>query len=135
MDWECTSSVWPPDTSNEKKGKLGWTGTICGSARAETRRGVKAWACMWFTPTRGIPHATARPLAVSMPVARQDNIPGPRVTDMKSGFFLAIHVPLARTEIARHCSSMDDSLGGRLCSDFAIKTARFCLWDRLDTMG
>ena len=98
---------------------------IRGEAWADTRRGVKAWACIWFTPTRGIPHATARPLAVPMPVLRHWSIPGPRVTQMKSGFFLNTHFPSDRTGTARDCSSVNRVARGRLCNDFAIKVARF----------
>lgn len=101
---ECTSKVWPPETSRERNGKAG---AALGELpeRADTRRGVSACACMWLTPTRGIRHATARPFAVSSPVARLERIPGPRVTEMKSG--------------------LEHPVPGRTWRAFAMRIARF----------
>ena len=56
------------------------------AARALLRRGVRRCACMWWIPRSGMPRVSARPFAVSRPVARQERIPGPRVAVMKVGF-------------------------------------------------
>ena len=78
----------PPESRSDRNGKTGygWYGVLVEERlSAETRRGVRACACIWLTPSRGICHAIARPLAVSRPVDREERIPGPRVTEMKSG--------------------------------------------------
>ena len=78
------------------------------------RRGVRAWACMWWTPTRGICHATERPLAVSRPVERLERMPGPRVTETKSGLRFLFRTPFAeRTGIVFVVSPIDSVKSGR----------------------
>ena len=69
---------------------------MVGEERADTRRGVNACACMWFTPKKGICHAAASPFAVSRPVEREERMPGPRVAVMKVGLSFWVVVPLAR---------------------------------------
>lgn len=102
-DSELMTKVWPPEIRTDKNGNSGSAGgTVVPDlkrsrtedlydlgfwARAETSLGVRAWACIWCTPTRGMFQATARPLAVSRPVKRFARMPGPRVTEMKSGIW------------------------------------------------
>jgi len=90
---ECRRSVCPPDTRSVRKGKVGESGVVGVEVgeRADTSRGVSACACIWWIPSRGTCHAVARPLAVSRPVERLERIPGPRVTEMKSGFLLVVN--------------------------------------------
>ncbi|TLD28194.1 hypothetical protein PspLS_04170 [Pyricularia sp. CBS 133598] len=52
---------------------------------ADMSLGVSKWACMWWTPTSGTFQATARPLAKVNPTESADVMPGPLVTDTKSG--------------------------------------------------
>ena len=90
-DVDCRRRVWPPEIRRVRKGKLGLrVGSVVKEESAETRRGVRAWACMWLTPRSGICQAVERPLAVSRPVARLERMPGPRVTETKSGLRLRI---------------------------------------------
>lgn len=151
-EWECRRRVWPPETRRVRKGKVGVImggvkGVVDGGGegvRAEMRRGVRAWACMWFIPIRGIPQATERPLAVSRPVLRQANMPGPRVTLMKVGFWRRVHWFLfVRTGIVGEGwgrggdGDVGDGDGdrGRLCRDLAIRVVRFFWWDRREATG
>ena len=92
-DVEWRRRVWPPEIRRVRKGKVGLgRALVRWEVSAETRRGVRAWACMWLTARSGICQAVERPLAVSRPVARLERIPGPRVTEMKSGLSLWIGV-------------------------------------------
>ena len=116
--------VWPPETRREKNGK---GGLRVGEAelRAETRRGVSACACMWCTPTKGICQAIARPLAVSRPVKRLERMPGPRVTEMRSGLSFWEEAP-SKWSRALTVMVLEDFLGGdgRLRSALFIKLPR-----------
>lgn len=123
---ERSRSVWPPETRSERNGKEG-VGSMLPEARAETSRGVNACACIWFTPSSGTCHATAKPLAVLSPASRLERIPGPRVTETKSGFFLSPHFPSAEnTEMVTEGSSGEDrEAGGKAETAFATSNARF----------
>lgn len=130
--------VCPPDTSRVKKGKAGsrsWRLLVLDS-RACTRRGVRAWACMWLIPSSGTCHATAKPFAVCNPVERLGRRPGPRVMEMKSGFFLWTHWFAVRTGIEGEVQPLDVAeAGGSERNASTIKGARCALCDCRDTTG
>ena len=74
----------------------------------------------------GTCHATASPFAVSKPTERLARIPGPRVTDMKSGFCFDSHVPESSGTLKGRCSAgFDDDAAGRCSRDVEISLARF----------
>lgn len=126
----------PPETRIERNGKLGVFPPSLLLSSAETNRGVKRWACIWCTPTRGICHATDKPFAVSNPVERFERIPGPLVTDMKSGF-LRTRAPSslpARRRIVFPASSFSSG-EGRLRKALSISFARFSRCESSATIG
>lgn len=128
MEWsvredEFTSRVCPPDARMERNGNSGvmvWFGEE--SESAETRRGVKRCACIWCTPTKGICHATERPFAVSRPTKRLARIPGPRVTDIKSGFWRLLPSCSVTTFLLSFSESTAD---GRCVNALLTSFARF----------
>ena len=133
--------MWPPEMRRVRKGKVGWGVREGGrEVSAETRRGVRAWACMWLTARSGICQAVERPLAVSRPVARLERIPGPRVTEMKSGLSLWIGVWLCGVRVSLRPGSEGLSqllLGasGRALIALLIRRARFSWCDSKDLIG
>lgn len=137
ISWSTTEDEFarrecPPETRIERKGKSG-VGIPELLSSAETNRGVKRWACIWCTPTRGICHATARPFAVSRPVERFERIPGPLVTDMKSGFLYSINPLLSRRRMAFSARSSSDA--GRLRKALSTSFARFSRCESSATIG
>ena len=140
-DVECRRRVWPPEIRRVRKGKAGLGVALVGrEVSAETRRGVRAWACMWLTPRSGICQAVERPLAVSKPVAKLERMPGPRVTETKSGLSLWIGVWLGELRVSVRLGTEGSSpllLGtfGRALMALLIRRARFSWCDSKDLIG
>ena len=137
-DLEWRRRVWPPEIRRVRKGKVGEG--VVWEVREETRRGVRAWACMWWTARRGICQAVERPLAVSRPVARLERMPGPRVTEMKSGLSLWIGGWLGGSRVSARAGSGGLSpllLGmlGRALMALLTRMARFSWCDSKDLIG
>ena len=140
-DVECRRRVWPPEIRRVRKGKVGWGVVSVGrEVSAETSRGVRAWACMWLTPSSGICQAVERPLAVSRPVARLERMPGPRVTETKSGLSLWIGVWLGGVRVSvrpgfEGLSPLLLGALGRALIALSIRRARFSWCDSKDLIG
>ena len=137
-DLEWRRRVCPPEIRRVRKGKVGEG--VEREEREETRRGVRAWACMWLIARRGICQAVARPLAVSRPVARLERMPGPRVTETKSGLSLWIGGWFGSTRVsvrpgAEELSPLLLGTSGRALMALLIKRARFSWWDSRDLIG
>lgn len=78
----------------------------------------------------------ARPLAVSRPVERLERIPGPRVTEMKSGFtFVVIRQEAERREMAKKVVVPVGRESGRLWRALATSFARFSWCESKDIIG
>ncbi|GKT54865.1 LOW QUALITY PROTEIN: collagen alpha-2(I) chain [Colletotrichum tofieldiae] len=90
-------------------------------SRAETRRGVRAWACMWFTATSGTCHAAARPFAVARPEARFADMPGPRVTVTKGREGLGDEGREVRVVGAQGDGRVDAAVGCAVARDLAVE--------------
>lgn len=129
-DLEWRRRVCPPEIRRVRKGKVGEG--VEREEREKTRRGVRAWACMWWTARRGICQAVERPLAVSRPVARLERMPGPRVTEMKSG------LSLRRASVRAGSGGLSPLVFGRFgraLMALLIRRARFSWWDSKDLIG
>jgi hypothetical protein len=85
-------------------------------------------------------HATASPLAVSRPVKRFDRMPGPLVTEMKSGSRLVAMSVFSSCSFlfgipALRSPRWLESAGGRWQIASLTRVARFSWCDRRDTRG
>ena len=117
--------VCPPLTRRLRNGKAGWMSVdVVWVLRAWTSRGVRACACMWWTASRGICQATARPFAVLSPVERLLRMPGPRVTVMKSG--LRLRLPSCSLSDCSRVDASSAGADGSECRDLFTRSARLC---------
>lgn len=87
---------------------------------------MSACACIWFTARSGHCQAIDSPLAVLSPVDKLPRIPGPRVTEMKVGFWRRVSFPSVRMGIVNGRGVDSRGGSGRKGSALAIRVARFC---------